>query len=162
MHFSNLQAYNICRVYFLLSNKLWTYFRSTYIFVHRFMDHSLFSKIASKFRIFFFCSQVIYHAHSFIYCLWQPSCYKSGAGTTDAGWPAEPSAFALWHFVEKVFWSLIWRGRAGGVQNRFTHFSGALEGLAGRAAQSELLSELPTSGFSPNIEKWSASMAAKA
>ena len=53
MHFSNLQAYNICRVYFLLSNKLWTYFRSTYIFVHRFMDHSLFSKIASKFRIFF-------------------------------------------------------------------------------------------------------------
>lgn len=35
-----------------------------------------------------------------------------------------------WHFTEKVFWPLVY-----GVQNGFTHFSGALEGLAGGLAQ---------------------------
>ena len=102
MYFSNSQAYNICRVYFLLSNKLWTYFRSTYIFVHRFMDHSLFSKIASKFRIFFSVHK-LYIMPILAYTVYDGLHAMSGAGTTDAGWPAKPSVLDIWHFVEKGF-----------------------------------------------------------
>lgn len=67
------------------------------------MNHSIFSKSASSFRIFFFLF-TSYISCPFFYILsMMPSCCKSRVGTTDAGWPAKPSVFDIWHFVEKGF-----------------------------------------------------------
>lgn len=51
----------------------------------------------------FFSVHKLYIMPILAYTVYDGLHAMSGAGTTDAGWPAEPSVFDIWHFVEKVF-----------------------------------------------------------